>query len=101
MFEQGDILRALTTIWGDRPIEQVTTQRFRIAIQRSFWLGVSTETEPGRSRFRQAIRVQNLGFPDKKDHLNTKKNVRLDPAQNNRDKQARGQPTNILRKPKL
>ena len=47
------------------------------------------------------IRVQNLGFPDKKDHLNTKKNVRLDPAQNNRDKQARGQPTNILRKPKL
>ena len=51
-------------------------------------------------RFRQAIRVENLGFPDKKDHLNTKKNVRLDPAQNNRDKQARGEPTNI-RKPKL
>ena len=51
--------------------------------------------------FRQVIRVQNLGFPDKKDHLNTKKNVRLDPAQNNRDKQARGEATNILRKPKL
>ena len=45
--------------------------------------------------------MQNLGFPDKKDHLNTKKNVRLDPAQNNRDKQAREQATNILRKPKL
>ena len=45
--------------------------------------------------------MENLGFPDKKDHLNTKKNVRLDPAQNNRDKQARGEATNILRKPKL
>ena len=44
----------------------------------------------------EEIRVDNLGFPDGKDHVNVKKVLHRDPAQHRRNLQADGKKTDIL-----
>lgn len=47
------------------------------------------------------IRVDNLGFPDGKDHVNVKKDLFRDPAQHRRNLQADGKATDIATKARL
>mmetsp|Transcript_4770 Transcript_4770/g.9796 ORF Transcript_4770/g.9796 Transcript_4770/m.9796 type:complete len:176 (-) Transcript_4770:105-632(-) len=47
------------------------------------------------------LRVENIGFPNKKDHASVKKSLYADPAQHRRNQQKAGMETDIISKGKL